>query len=77
MKTREEFINFLLKVGHEEVHLYNDGEDAFIKIMPGGDAVVKTGGGNEFKTDKESKIVFDAIIGEHEITKDQFDNTAL
>ncbi len=73
MKTREQYLKYLERLGTETVYLYNDLEDIAVKVVGGVGYFVRVDGEDQ-KIDVDSDMALQAVVGEHEITKEQYEN---
>ncbi len=68
------FDEFLDKLEVEVMYLYSEGDDVAVKSDPKSDIYwVKFRGENEFASTYSSKFVNNAIMGQEELTKREYD----
>ncbi len=65
------------QVAKRPIYLYNYLEDCYVRTKPGGFYYAKFPGGKEYRLDRTTKMVTDALLGSIEVTKAQYDKALL
>lgn len=68
--TKEEFDQKLIK---QTVYLLNEHEGIVIRSEPNGDFFAKIKGYKEYKIDHDTDTVYEAILDQKEITKEEYE----
>ncbi len=76
MKTEQEYKKYLERIGTETVYLYNDLEDVAVKCVGGVGFFIRSNGEDK-KINPDSDMALQAVIGEYEITKQQYESGVL